>query len=191
MNSPAIKLTVEDVESWRDDLLRSKHSVYHDEMNALCNLALASLQPPGREAEKLWTEEEVCRHCDLLIDAILFYADPATYHAIAFLPDPPCGEFIDDFATQTIDDFYERPMPGKMAREAIEKWNASLAAMPKPIQPPPALDERERFEKWAVESECLHPNSLHERLNDGYAHTQVQWLWLIWQAAIASGGEAG
>lgn len=46
--------------------------------------------------------------------ALEFYATPETYLAIGFLPDPPCGEFIDDFSET---DLGERP--GKLARKAL------------------------------------------------------------------------
>lgn len=49
------------------------------------------------------------------IDALRFYADPATYHAIGFFPDPPCGEFMEDF-----DEVDGDMRPGKRAREALE-----------------------------------------------------------------------
>lgn len=43
-----------------------------------------------------------CQNCDEewvneLIEVLGFYANPETYHAILFLPDPPCGAFMDDF----------------------------------------------------------------------------------------------
>ena len=51
-----------------------------------------------------------------LLDAIHFYADPETYFAISLIPDPPCGDFIEDFS--------ETPelgmKPGKKAREALD-----------------------------------------------------------------------
>jgi len=52
-------------------------------------------------------------------EALAFYADAETYHAIAFLPDYPCGEFIDDFSEDHGDEHYDRPMPGKRARDCI------------------------------------------------------------------------
>jgi hypothetical protein len=51
--------------------------------------------------------------------ALEFYADPATYHAIAFLPDPPCGDFVGDFSEDHGDSFYPRAMPGMKAREVL------------------------------------------------------------------------
>lgn len=51
--------------------------------------------------------------------ALEFYADPQTYHAVAFMADPPCGDFIDDFSEDHGDEFYERPMPGKLARTTL------------------------------------------------------------------------
>lgn len=49
--------------------------------------------------------------------ALLFYADPDTYFAVGFWFDPPCGGFEDDFDEGHEE--YDRPMPGKRAREAL------------------------------------------------------------------------
>jgi hypothetical protein len=50
-----------------------------------------------------------------ILDALHFYADPETYFAISLIPDPPCGDFIEDFS--------ETPelgmKPGKKAREVL------------------------------------------------------------------------
>ncbi|MEA3420842.1 MAG: hypothetical protein U9Q97_04095 [Acidobacteriota bacterium] len=49
-------------------------------------------------------------------EEIGFYADPDNYFAIAFLPNHPCGDFINDF------DYinqYGRPMPGMRARKIL------------------------------------------------------------------------
>lgn len=54
-----------------------------------------------------------------LREALEFYADPETYHAITFMIDPPCGGFEDDFDEDHGDEFYDRPMPGKRARAAL------------------------------------------------------------------------
>jgi hypothetical protein len=51
--------------------------------------------------------------------ALVMYADPSSYHAIFFMPDRPCGWFIDDFSEDHGDDFYDRPMPGARARAAL------------------------------------------------------------------------
>lgn len=50
-----------------------------------------------------------------LAKALAFYAEPETYFAIAFLPDPPCGEFMDDFSETD----HLGQKPGKRAREAL------------------------------------------------------------------------
>jgi hypothetical protein len=66
-----------------------------------------------------------------LEETLAFYADAETYHAIAFLADPPCGEFMDDFSDDHGDD-YDRPMPGRRARSTLEGKHPnaeSLAAM--------------------------------------------------------------
>lgn len=51
-----------------------------------------------------------------MIDALMFYADPSTYFAIGVIPDPLCGEFINDFSETEIG--YK---PGKLARETLEE----------------------------------------------------------------------
>ena len=51
-----------------------------------------------------------------ILNTLDFYADPETYFAIAFIPDPPSGEFMDDFS----DTSYLGRKPGKMAREALD-----------------------------------------------------------------------
>ena len=48
--------------------------------------------------------------------ALQFYAEPETYVAIAFWPDPPCGAFMEDFS-HVDDDWGDRP--GKRARAAL------------------------------------------------------------------------
>lgn len=55
-----------------------------------------------------------------LREALTFYADPGTYHAIGFFFDPPCGAFDDDFSEDHGDSFYKRAMPGKRARAALD-----------------------------------------------------------------------
>lgn len=49
-----------------------------------------------------------------LIDALVFYADPDTYFAIGFFPDPPCGPFMEDFSETPLGD-----KPGKLARTVL------------------------------------------------------------------------
>lgn len=51
-----------------------------------------------------------------LREALEFYADPETYLAIGFLPDPPCGDFMDDWS-DTGEEYGFRP--GKTARESL------------------------------------------------------------------------
>jgi len=66
--------------------------------------------PPGRVEDIL----------QKAINVLEFYANPDTYFAIAFIADQPAGEFVDDFSNDHGCDQYERPMPGKMARYAID-----------------------------------------------------------------------
>ena len=49
--------------------------------------------------------------------ALIFYGDPETYFAIGFFPDPPCGEFMEDF-----EDWGDHGnKPGKRARAALRE----------------------------------------------------------------------
>ena len=56
------------------------------------------------------------------VEALAFYADPENYHAIAFIPDRPTGAFMEDFS-KVDHPHYDRKMPGKEARKAINKIN--------------------------------------------------------------------
>lgn len=56
------------------------------------------------------------KECNRLANALSFYADPETYFAIGFFPDPPCGPFIDDFS-----DTSHGSRPGKLARSVLER----------------------------------------------------------------------
>ena len=47
--------------------------------------------------------------------ALIFYADAETYFAIGFFPDPPCGEFMEDF--EHCGDLGYKP--GKRARDVL------------------------------------------------------------------------
>jgi len=53
---------------------------------------------------------------DALAEALVFYADAETYFAIAFMGDPPHGEFLDDFDA---DNNMGVEKPGKRARDAL------------------------------------------------------------------------
>lgn len=60
------------------------------------------------------SEAEVAR----LREALEFYAEPETYHGVAFMLDPPGGGWAEDF---DYDAEYERDMPGKLARAALTR----------------------------------------------------------------------
>ncbi len=51
-----------------------------------------------------------------MVDALRFYGDPESYLAIGFLPDRPCGEFIDDYS-ETNTEYGVRH--GKRARQVL------------------------------------------------------------------------
>ena len=52
------------------------------------------------------------------LEALQVYADPSFYHACSFIFDRPTGGFDEDFSP---DEFYGREMPGKLARETIDR----------------------------------------------------------------------
>ena len=52
------------------------------------------------------------------LDVLEYYALPETYFAIGFLPDRPCGAFINDFSKTKLG-----MKPGKKAREFFIKAN--------------------------------------------------------------------
>jgi len=75
----------------------------------------------GREMENLSrrcaaAESRLAR----LVEALEFYADPTTYFAIGFFPDPPNGEFMDDF-----DETELGHKPGKLARTVLRELEES------------------------------------------------------------------
>ena len=49
-----------------------------------------------------------------LLETIGFYANSETYFAIGFLPDKPCGNFMNDFSETHLG-----KKPGKKARESL------------------------------------------------------------------------
>lgn len=63
--------------------------------------------------------EEFVGKVALLHDALHFYADPDTYFAWAFIPDPPCGALEDDFTEVTT---LSTEKPGKYARQALRDF---------------------------------------------------------------------
>jgi len=59
--------------------------------------------------------DEVNAKAEKLTKALKFYGDPQTYFAIAFIADPPCG----DFATDESETDESGIRPGKRARQAL------------------------------------------------------------------------
>jgi hypothetical protein len=65
--------------------------------------------------------EQYKKALGIALDALSVYADPESYHAIAFMADRPAGEFADDFSKDHGHPYYDRPMPGKLARATFKK----------------------------------------------------------------------
>lgn len=60
-------------------------------------------------------QAEITRLCE----ALEFYADPETYHAVMVLGDGSFGAFLDDLVQDHGHVDYDRPMPGSRARAAL------------------------------------------------------------------------
>lgn len=54
-----------------------------------------------------------------LFDALVEYGNPEFYHAVTIVADQPAGSFADDLDDNHAHPDYNRPMPGKLARETI------------------------------------------------------------------------
>ena len=67
-------------------------------------------------------QEAADRLCDYA-EALVFYADPETYHAVGFRFDPPTGGFDEDFDELHGHEFYDRPMPGATARRVLGMYD--------------------------------------------------------------------
>jgi hypothetical protein len=87
-------------------------------------IAMASRDEWKKECEaERERREKAEAERETLEETLWFYADPGTYFAIAFFPDPPCGEFMDDFEEPNPElemwDGIPSPKPGKRARAAL------------------------------------------------------------------------
>lgn len=80
----------------------------------------------------------------VLLDALENYADPGFYHACSFRFDPPAGGFDKDFSH---DEEYGRLMPGKLAREALQRANALNGQVDR--SGADGKEIRAEFEAWA------------------------------------------
>ena len=82
-------------------------------------LAFGFARPPrGPDAYEDGSAEYTrARRYAALLEALEFYADPESYVAIGFFPDPPCGAFADD-VSDTGEQWGHRP--GKKARAVLE-----------------------------------------------------------------------
>lgn len=82
------------------------------------------LAPPSaplvEQMNKTVNERDDARaEVERLRGALEFYADPASYFAIAVRGDSPCGEFIEDFSECVNEHGFEVVKPGKRARAAL------------------------------------------------------------------------
>lgn len=68
-------------------------------------------------------KETLVVHLNTLIEALAFYSDPETYHAVSVIVDRPCGEFADDFSDN---DDYDYPKPGKLARDTFKELYSEI-----------------------------------------------------------------
>lgn len=100
----------EDVEALREDVVdcfkaqRMSQILDNEERNQL-------------EAVFALRMDQILAEYNALREALEFYANPETYIAIGFFPDPPCGEFMDDFGETGTAEY--GPRPGERARKAL------------------------------------------------------------------------
>lgn len=90
---------------WLLGMINSKYDVNPCVRSGMCECMESCDQARRKHGEP--TYEELCK-------ALEFYANPETYFAIGFFPDPPYGEFIDDFS-----ETYLGWKPGKAARNTL------------------------------------------------------------------------
>ncbi len=64
---------------------------------------------------------------DAIVEALELYAEPESYHVLAFPEDAPGGLLGGDFDAEHGDTFYDREMPGKKARAALAMYDKWLA----------------------------------------------------------------
>lgn len=81
--------------------------------NTLCNDMMSMDELRDRILELEAECGKLKQRNRILVNALKYYSNPKTYFAILFLPDPPCGDFIND-----IDDSFK---PGKKARKALRR----------------------------------------------------------------------
>ncbi|SRR6266851_2871119 len=78
---------------------------------------------PAREGDhRIMAREllEARQHIAKYREALRFYAVPETYIAIGIFPDPPCGEFINDYGeAYRAADGNTVVVPGEKARAAL------------------------------------------------------------------------
>lgn len=69
--------------------------------------------------EPVWTADELEKLLIKAVNALTFYADPSTYVAIGFFPDPPNGDFMEDFGETGLEDTQWGVRPGELARKTL------------------------------------------------------------------------
>ncbi len=85
-----------------------------------------------RHAALSATPAEALERARAVREALEFYADPETYFAIGFFPNPPNGDFMDDF--EELEGELGHPdgstwvKPGKRARAALARLDLSTVA---------------------------------------------------------------
>lgn len=79
---------------------------------------------------------------------LYFYANPYTYFAVAFFPDPPCGDFMKDFSKipSHWDEFGQMSdsyKPGKKARKFLER-NPKILLQLRELENKPVEEDKEQ-----------------------------------------------
>lgn len=71
-----------------------------------------------------FTTKQYERALSAAIETLSLYADPESYHAIAFLCDPPCGWFSKDVGK--VNHPHYKYKPGKQARKTLARISTIL-----------------------------------------------------------------
>ena len=89
--------------------------------NCICCRSWAELDRFASQQSEL---SALRQQAEAMAWALEFYAEPETYHACAFMFDRPTGGFDEDFDDEHGHEDYDRPMPGKRARSALQSYRS-------------------------------------------------------------------
>lgn len=125
--------------------------------------------------------EKLKQRINELEDALAFYADPSTYFAIGFFPDPPCGDFMDDFEDCSRLDPNLGKEPGRKAREALNFWEELKKALTEYRDE--LKEEEEAMEKKKTAKLEEDPEELSKYRSDSDRRVRINVYRVHWENA--------